>query len=186
MYEHKVKTWKLSEILDEMYADWYRLAHFDKETQYSIWDREIKRTNNTSIWDKNEEWIEFRDKYKLIKNSWLSANSLIVKYNKICKEWLHSKVMANLEDYTTYLEVKKKKDYALMAQTYINQERYNDEWEIIEDMSRKYINEIYKEKKLSADEISNMNTEIQAYEVKHNREVTDWVVRNIIKARLNK
>ena len=81
--------------------------------------------------------------------------------------------MANLEDYTTYLEVKKKKDYALMAQTYINQERYNDEWEIIEDMCRKYINEIYKEKKLSADEISNMNTEIQAYEVKHNREVTD-------------
>lgn len=43
MYEHKVKIWKLSEILDEMYADWYRLAHFDKETQYSIWDREIKK-----------------------------------------------------------------------------------------------------------------------------------------------
>ena len=72
-----------------------------------------------------------------------------------------------------YLEVKKKQDYALMAQTYINQARYKDKWEIVEDMSKKFINNIYKEKELNTSEIEFMNAEIKRYEAKHNREVTD-------------
>jgi hypothetical protein len=33
-----------------------------------------------------------------------------------------------------------------MASTYINQARYNDKWEIVEDMSKKWINDIFEER----------------------------------------
>ena len=183
MIEYRITTHN-DKILNEFWKEDWQLIQILDNKMY--WSRVVKKTITSSIWEKTKEWIEFRDKYKTIKNSWLSANSLIVKYNKLCKEWLHSKVMANLEDYVTYLEVKKKKDYALMAQTYINQERYKDEWEIIEDMSRKFINDIFKEKKLNADEIEFMTKEIEVYEKTQNREASDFNVRSIIKKYLNK
>lgn len=180
MYEYKKKQWLLTECLEEMYWLWYRLAYYDKELQISVWDKKISRTITKSIWEKDEQWLEFRNLYKQIKDSGLSNNALIVKYNTLCKEWLHSKIMDNLKDYKIYLEVTKKKDYALMAQTYINQARYNDTWEIVQDQSRKFINDIFKELELNADEIENVKTEIQAYEKKHNKEVTDYNVRSLI------
>jgi hypothetical protein len=67
-----------------------------------------------------------------------------------------------------------------MAQSYINQARYLDQWEIVEDMSRKFINDIFKELNLTDYEIQNTLTEIQAYEIKHKREVSDYNVRSII------
>ena len=67
-----------------------------------------------------------------------------------------------------------------MVSTYLNQYRFLEKHEIIQDMSRKFINDIYKELDLNSTVIDNVNTEISAYEAKHKREVTDGVVRNII------
>lgn len=183
MYEHKIIKANDKAILVLQKDKWWLCAIANWKMYFK---RAITRTNKKSIWEKNKEWLEFKNIYKDIKNSWLSNNILIVKYNKLCDEWLHKEIIENLKQYKIYLEATKKKDYALMAQTYINQERHKDEWEVIKDFSKKFINDIYKEKKLNAEEISNINIEVQAWEVKQNREITDWIVRNIINIRLNK
>lgn len=186
MYEYKKVQWILTDCLYQMYRNGRRLAHYDKEVKISVWDRKTKRTITKTDPVKDKQWLEFRALYKQIKDSWLSNPTLIVKYNKLCKEWLHSKIMENLKDYKIYLEATKKKDYALMASSYINQSRYNDKWEIVKDMSKKFINDIFKEKELNADEQDYIMSEVKNYEFKHHREVTDGVVRNMIELLLNK
>lgn len=130
---------------------------------------------------KTKEWLEFYDIYKTIKNNWLSSDRLINKYNSLVDLWLHSLIINNLKKYKKYLEVKNKQEYALMASTYINQARYNDKWEIVEDMSKKWINDIFEERWLEKYIIDNVLTEIQNWEYKNKpKEITNWVVNNII------
>ena len=185
MYEYKTKKWALNTLLEEMYWDGYRLAHFDKETQYSIWDKEIKRTNNAIIEKESPEYLEFIKAYRKINNKWSYDNRLIAKYHKVIKKTPHKNIIENLKDYKLFLEVNKTRK-SLQAWPYLSGSRYLDKWEVVSDMSKKFVNDIYKEKELNKDEISYMNTEIDAYELKHKKEVTDWVVRNIIEVRLNK
>ena len=83
MYEHIKKKWILTDCLDEMYWLWFRLAYYDKDLKISVWDKKITKTVNKTVWVKDEQWWEFRDKYKTIKDSGLSDNGLIVKYNKL-------------------------------------------------------------------------------------------------------
>jgi len=55
--------------------------------------------------------------------------------------------MNNLDDYKTHLESHKKKDYVLMAQTYLNKSRYLDDWELVKiDFSTKWINDLFKDR----------------------------------------
>ncbi len=60
----------------------------------------------------------------------------------------HNKIMENLKDYKLFLEVNKERN-PLQVSTYLNQKRYKDKWEIVRDVSRKWINDIYKEKNLN-------------------------------------
>jgi len=65
--------------------------------------------------------------------------------------------MDNLKDYKIHLQTHKKKDYALMASTYINQKRYKDKWDIIStNIVNKWIDDLLREKNLSADIIDNI------------------------------
>lgn len=166
------------EYLTPMWKDWRFLNAIHDWKM--IWSKPVKKTVTKKEPRKDEKWLEFRTLYNTIKDSWLSNSTLIVKYNTLCDEWLHDMIIENLKQYKIYLETKKKQQYALMAQTYLNQERFRDKWEIIEDQSRKFINDIFKELELTADEISNVKTEIQAYEIKHKKEVSDWTVRSLI------
>lgn len=183
MIEYRI-TKSDDRILHQMGLNNWQLISISEGKMY--WSKKkVQRKSVKEIKDTNE-WLEFRDLYKTIKNNGLSNATLKDNYNKLVEQWLHETVMWNLVEYKKYLEVKKKKEFALMASTYINQARYKDDWDIIEDLSRKFINDIFKEKDLNSDEIDNITTEISAYELKHKREVTDWVVRNMIELLLNK
>ena len=87
--------------------------------------------------------------------------------------------MQNLQDYKLFLEVNKTRP-PVQVWTYLNQKRYLDTWEVVKDQSRKFINDIFKEMNLTAEEIDNVQTEIQAYEKKHNKEVSAYNVRSLI------
>ncbi len=177
-YEYKLIKINNS-ALPKLWKEWRSLTSIYEWVMY--FQKKTARTVTQSIWDKNKDWLEFRDKYKTIKNSWLSNNSLIVKYNKLSKEWLHTSIMNNLDDYVKHLEAFKKKDYALMAQTYINQQRYKDSWEIVKtDFSTKWINDLLKERKFTVAVCENIMCEVKAWEVKQNKEMTQWVLENII------
>lgn len=182
------KTHKTPEIpkeylkmLQEMWNDNYLWQQ--NKFWYSIFYRKVTSKIDKEKKDatKTSEWLEFYEIYKTIKNSWLSNDTLINKYNKLVSEWKHSIVIENLQQYKKYLEVTNKKDYALMASTYINQRRFEDSWNIEIDLSKKFIDDIYKERKLSAEVINNVKTEISSREVKNKpKEITTWVVNNII------
>ncbi len=167
-------------ILPQMWKNnWQLIQILDNKMYFS---KQVKQEYNATIWDKNKEWLEFRTKYKEIKDSWLSSNALIVKYNKLTKEWLHTSIMNNLDDYAKHLEAHKKKEYWLMAQTYINQERYRDNWEVVKvDFWKKWINDLLKERWFTIEVCDNIIGEVNAWEVKQKNEMTSWVLENIIK-----
>ena len=118
----------------------------------------------------------------MAKRYGLYNKALIPRYNKLVKAGLHEAIMKNLDDYIKHLETQKKKDYALMASTYINQERYKDEWEIVTtDYSQKWINEELEMSWASTEQIESIMIEKQKWEAKNkNKEITVWVFRNII------
>ena len=62
MYEQTTKKAPLNTILEEMYNTGRRLAYFDKETSYSIWDREIKKTKKREVKTISFEDTIFYDK----------------------------------------------------------------------------------------------------------------------------
>lgn len=169
------------EMLQEMWNDNYMWQQ-DK-FWYSIFYKKIiwkiDREKKDAI--KTKEWLEFYELYKQIKNAWLSNERLIHKYNKLVQEWKHELIMKNLKQYNIYLDVSKKwKEFALQASTYINQKRYDDKWEIVTDMSRKWLNDIYDERKLTVDEIEMLNWEIKKWEATQKQEIRRWVVENMI------
>lgn len=180
MYEHKIIKANDTHI-STLQKEWWGLVCIDNWKMY--FKKKITKTVNKAIWDKNKEWLEFRNKYKEIKDSWLSSNSLIVKYNKLTKEWLHTSIINNLDDYKKHLEVHKKKDYALMAQTYINQKRYLDNWEIIKvDFSTKWRSDLLKERKIPPEYCELINLEAKKWDANHwqTKEMTVATFENII------
>ncbi len=169
--------------LPKLWKEWWIMSWVDNDYMYFY--KEIKETKKRSREEKEAiktpERKEFFDLYKTIKSNGLSDDKLIHKYNKLVAEWLHDKIILNVKQYKTYLEVKKKKEFALMAQTYLNQARYNDKWEIIEDTSKKFINDIFEERKLNKTQIDNCLTEISNWEYKNKpREITTGITNNII------
>ena len=166
-----------------MYWLWFRLAYYDKDLKISVWDKKITRTVNKTVWVKDDQWLEFRSKYKTIKDSWLSDNALIVKYNKLCKEWLHQKIMDNLEDYKKHLELEKWKGW-LMAKTYLWQRKaYLDNWEIVKvNYEEKWQDEMLKELKVTQICIEQIIWERDKWKATHtNKELTTYVFREMIK-----
>ena len=171
-------------ILTKMWLDNRQLIQILNEKMY--WSKIIKATREVKIETESPEYKEFIKAYRELNNKGSYDSRIVSKYHKAIKETPHKEIMENLRQYKLYLEVSNKLKYALQVWTYLNRNSYKDTWDIVEDMSKKFVNDIFKEKELNSDEISYMNTEISAYELKHKKEVTDWVVRNIIEVRLNK
>lgn len=168
------------QALKKLWEENWLLCAVDNEYMY-FHKKDIKACKEKKQAIKTPEFIEFATLYKTIKNNWLSSDSLILKYNKLVEQGLHDTIIQNLHSYKKYLEVRKKKEFALMASTYINQARYNDKWEIIEDQSRKFINDLFEERKLNKVQIDNCLTEISNWEAKNKpREITSGIVGNII------
>jgi len=59
-----------------------------------------------------------------------------------------------------------------MASTYINQARYKDKWEIVEDQSKKFLNDLFMDRKLEKTIIDNIMLEINKWEEKQKKEIT--------------
>jgi len=146
----------------------------------SIFYKEVKKIKKAISWKETKERLEFITYYrKNITNKWSYWDSLIRKYELTIKDYKHEFIMENLKDYKKFLEVYKTRA-PLQVWSYLNWNRYMDTWDIIEDKSRKFINDIFKEMDLEQVTIDNVLTEIQAYEKKHNKEVTDYNVRSLI------
>ena len=164
MIEYRI-TVHDDKILKTMWSESRQLIQIINGKMY--WSKQIKKTVTKKNHEPTKEFLEFRERYNTIKKNWLYDQSLIKNYNECVSKWLHKDIMANLESYITYLEVTDKKDYALMATTYINRKRYLDEWVVVKDLSRKRIDDLFKQRELNPDVISNVLTEIDAREAKN-------------------
>jgi len=178
MIEHKIIKINDSAIKILEKENWELCTIYNNKMYFK---RKIKTVKNRISYEDLPETIEFKNRYKDIKKNWLYDQSLTKNYNECVKKWLHKDIMINLESYITYLEVNDKKDYALMPTTYINRKRYLDEWVVVKDMSKKFIDDICKDRKLSSDIIKNVLIEIKAREVKNpKKELTTGICNNII------
>lgn len=181
--EYKITTHD-DRVLRQFWKDGWQLIQILDWKMY--WSRELKQTKTPIKWKETKERKEFIEFYrKNITNKWSYWDPVIRKYEIALESTPHKTIMDNLKDYKLFLEINKTRP-PLQVTTYINQKRYFDKWEIVKDMSRKFINDIFKEKQLNADEIEFMTKEIETYEKTQNREASDYNVRAIIKKYLNK
>ena len=171
-------------VLPELWKENWQLLVIDNWNM--IFSRTIKQTREVTIDKESPEWLEFIKTYRAINNNGSYDKRLIKKYHEVIKETPHIEIMDNLKDYKLHLEVTKKQKFALQVWTYLNKASYKNTWEIVKDVSKKWINDIYKERKLTAPEIDMINTEISAWETKQNQEIRSWVVYNMIKDLINK
>jgi hypothetical protein len=89
-------------------------------------EREVKEAT------KSKEFIEFANLYKTIKNNGLSDDKLITKYNKLVPE--HTEIIDGLKRYIKKIKAENiAKNFILMASTFINQERWKDEFILLEN-----------------------------------------------------
>ena len=158
------ENWELVSI-----SDWK--MYFKKKI---IWTKSIK------LDEVSPEYTEFIKAYRKINTNWSYDERLIAKYHKALEEVSHTDIMKNIEEYKLFLEVNKERP-PLQVSSYINQKRYKDKWEIIKDVSRKWLNEIFQERWLNANEIEILNWEIKGWEDKWKKEIRRWVVYEMIK-----
>jgi len=129
-YEHIFIKWSLKDIAQKKYSEWYRLAYYDKDTNISLWDREVKRQ-----YKRTETFKEFQDfigRYKTLKKgiNGLSDPKLPWIYKSILEQWFkHQDIMNNLKHYKIHLESFSYKK-PTMPQTYLNQHRFLEKWEL--------------------------------------------------------
>ncbi len=174
MFEYKYLKFNPT-LLEWLWKEGWELTTIYEWIMY--FKKSIKKTIIKSIWVANKERLEFRWAYKDIKNSWLSCNALMCKYNKLTVEWKHTSIMKNLDDYSKHLTAHKKKEYALMAQTYINQKRYEDNWEVVKvDFATKWRSDMIKDQNIPEMYIEPIMLEAKKWDATHwtTREMTSW------------
>ena len=150
---------------------WYMIFYKKVVTQV---DKQAKIDN------ASPEWLEFIKEYRLINNKWSYDERLITKYHNVLKEYKHTDIMQNLSDYKKHLEAFNKPP--LQVGTYLNQKRFLDKWEIIKvDFTKKWIDDVFKQRKIPQNIIDPVLTEIQRWEAMHkDKELTIWILDNMI------
>lgn len=126
------------------------------------------------------EFTEFINEYRTIKTNWSYDERLITKYNNILKEYKHKGIMKNLSDYKKHLLAFNKP--ALQVWTYLNQKRFLDNWELIKiDYSKKWIDDLFKERNIPQNIIEPVLIEIERREKSNpKKELTIWIIDNMI------
>lgn len=165
-------------VLQELWKDnWLYVNELDwvlifTKKVVSKQDREEKQATKTP------EFIEFISIYP--KKNWLSDNKLIEKYSKLWDK--HLEIMEWLRKYINWIEVEKKPlSFVLMASTFINQERRKDDWKVLENrfsFSQKWIAD--KLQGLSQEKTNIILEQKDLWEKKMHKDITPWVLDNII------
>ena len=138
-----------------------------------------KQTRKAKLSMQFPEYTEFITFYRKINNNWSYDDRLIAKYKDILKDVKHESIMNNLEEYKLFLEFNKTRS-PLQVWSYLNRKGYLEKWEIVKDMSKKWIDNIFKERKLDKYTIDTTLLEIDNRERKNNKEITSWVLDKLI------
>ncbi len=165
-------------IRKEADKNWYRWTN--DALGYMIFEQ--KRTTKSIEWKETKEWLEFIKLYREINKNGSYAKTLLRKYELVLKENKHEDIIKNLKQYKEHLILFPSKP-ALQVSTYLNQNRFKDDWELIKtDFASKWQDDRLKELKVPVNCIDPIKTEIQAWESKHGamREMTIGILDQII------
>lgn len=164
--------WKENRELTTIYND----KMYFKKKIISKSEREEKQAS------KSNEFIEFSKLYWTIKKTWLSDDKLINKYNKLAKEWKHTEIMDWLTRYIKKIKAENTAEkFILMASTFINQNRYLEEFIVLENrvwFTQKWIIPYLQE--VSEEKAQLILDKVREWEKKQSKEITKWVLQNII------
>lgn len=173
-------------ILPKMWTEnWQLIAISDWKFYFSKKSVDKKAQNPQ---ETSQEFLIFRSLYKKLKQNWLYDPKLHIKFEEKRKEYWLEVIMKNLDQYIKHCQVQNKpEDKILMPTTYLNQNRFLDNWALVNTVtSIKWINDIFEERGFSKELIDNIMQEVKAWEVKQKKEITVWVLNNIIDYVLNK
>lgn len=168
-------------ILPEMWKD-NRLLVWINEWKFYFTKKDIKACKEKKKAIKTTQYLEFSNLYKTIKNNWLSSDALILKYNTLVEQGLHDKIIQWLQRYIKKIKAENiAKSFILMWSTFISQERWKDDFIIMENRvgyNQKwllpYIQNVDELKaKLIVDEV-------RKREKKNNKDCNEKVLQNII------
>jgi len=174
------KTIPLSEIsnLNEYGKEWWIFQLLVKDVL--VWYREIKKTRKEKKAEMTSEYEKFHKEYP--KKSGITSDSVINKINTSVKEWRFERIMEWVERYNKMIKVENiVPKFILNAETFLNQKRYEDPFDIFENrvpISEQWILE--KIKNLNELEIKEVMKIKKEYEARQHKDCSPWAFDNII------
>lgn len=126
-----IPSW-FSTLIESKWLDNWILCH--EKDGYAIFYKKVTTTRDRVVKEKEKtaEFKEFSEKYP--KKVWLSNSKLIAKYNSLVALWKHNEIMRAVEKYTKQIHVDRvTTKFVKNAETWINQECWKDEYNILQN-----------------------------------------------------
>lgn len=168
------------EALHTMWKENWELVSISDSKMYFMKKIVSKQDREEKQLTKSPEFIEFAKKYYIIKDSGLSDEKLIAKYNKLIDK--HQEIMNWLDKYIRKIKAENIAiNFILMASTFISQERWKDEFTIMENrvwFAQKWMLPYLQD--LPEERIQFIVNKVREREKKYNKDCTEWVLQNII------
>lgn len=175
------KTIKISELpkLNEYGKEWWIVSWLKIENTIFLY-RELKKTRKEKKAERSKEYEKFHELYP--KKSWITSDSVINNINTAVKGWRFESIMEWVERYVKMIKVENiVPKFILNAETFLNQKRYEDPFDVMESripISEQWILE--KIKNLNELEIKEVMKIKKEYEAKQKKDCTPGVFDNII------
>lgn len=161
-------------ILPKMGEDGWQLISMYEGKMYFSREEKRKKEKNKAI--QSEEYLSFRSLYP--SKTWIYDDKLIVKYNALVSEGLHSDIMVAVSQYIKEIEVTGQSKIC-NASTFLNQKRWLQDFRVVKDSNEEWVNKEIKH--LPSAKISQILDTKKIWEKEHpTKEFTIWVLRNII------
>lgn len=136
--------------------------------------REVKKRRSEKNLLQTPQYLEFKEKYP--SKTWIYDDKLIIKYNKLVEEWLHTQIINSIEMYKKEIEITWKP--VANASTFLNQKRWNEKFKVIKNKNEEWQNELLKDLPIKI--IEQVIEKKKEWESTMKKDISEWVFKNII------
>lgn len=170
--------------LKNLGADNWQMCWVNNE--YMYFSREVKKTKFIKT-EQTKEYLLFKELYP--KKSWITSTKIINKINNLVKEKKFEELINGINKYIKFIKVNNYiSKFILNPETFLNNERRKDEFDIIENKiwaSESWINPFLKD--LDSEVVENvMKKKKERQKQFPNNKLSEWVMKNIIDSIINK
>lgn len=161
-------------ILPKMGEEGWQLISIYEWKMYFSREERKKKEKKKAI--QSNEYLSFRNIYP--SKTGIYDDKLIIKYNDLVTQGLHTDIMVAVTQYIKEIEVTGQSKIC-NASTFLNQKRWLQDFRVVRDSNEEWVNKEIKH--LPSAKISQILDTKKIWEKEHpTKEFTLWVLKNII------